>query len=77
MSVRCKLLIYIQNSGLYYTLRYTTPVTGSSPGGSVVKNPPAKIGDMGSIPGSGRAPGERNDNLLQNSCLENPMHRGP
>ena len=42
MSVRCKLLIYTQNSGLYYTLRSTTPLTGSSPGGSVVKNPPAK-----------------------------------
>ena len=33
-------------------------------------------GDMGSIPGSGRAPGEENDNLLQYSCLENPMDRG-
>ena len=30
---------------------------------------------LGSIPGTGRSPGERNDNLLQHSCLENPMHR--
>ena len=30
------------------------------PGGSVVKNPPANIGDAGSIPGSGRSPGEGN-----------------
>ena len=31
---------------------------------------------MGSIPGSGRSPGEGNSNPLQNSCLENPMGRG-
>ena len=30
------------------------------PGGSVVKNPPAKAGDIGWIPGSGRSPGEGN-----------------
>ena len=33
-------------------------------------------GDLGSIPGSGRSPGEGNDNPLQYSCLENPMDRG-
>ena len=32
--------------------------------------------DLGSIPGSGRSPGERNGNPLQYSCLENPMDRG-
>ena len=37
------------------------------PGGPVVKNPPAGAGDMGSIPGSGRSPGERNVNPLQYS----------
>ena len=31
------------------------------------------MGDLGSIPGSGRSPGEGNGNLLQYSCLENPM----
>ena len=31
---------------------------------------------MGSIPGSGRSPGEENGNPLQYSCLENPMDRG-
>ena len=46
------------------------------PGGSVVKNPPANAGNMGSIPGSGRSHGEGNDNLLQRSCLGNPMDRG-
>ena len=34
------------------------------------------VGDPGSIPGSGRFPGEGNGNLLQYSCLENPMDRG-
>ena len=44
--------------------------------GSVVKNLPAYVGDMGSIPGWGRSPGEGNGNPLQYSCLENPMGRG-
>ena len=39
-----------------------------------VKNLPAtRLGDLGSIPGSGRSPGEVNDNPLQYSCLENLM----
>ena len=46
------------------------------PGGSMVKNPPANAGDVGSIPGSRRSPGERNGNPLQHSCLGNPMDRG-
>ena len=46
------------------------------PGGSVVKNPPANAGDMGSIPGSGRSPAEGNGNPLQYSCLESSMNRG-
>ena len=43
---------------------------------SVIKNPPANAGDAGSIPGSGRCPGEGNGNLLHYSCLENSMDRG-
>ena len=49
-------------------------------GGLVVKNPPAKAGDlrdMGSIPGSERSPGEENGNPLQYSCLENPRTEEP
>ena len=34
------------------------------------------VGDLGSIPGLGRSPGEGNGNPLQYSCLENPMDRG-
>ena len=44
--------------------------------GSVVKNPPAKVGDVGSIPGLGRSPKEGNGNPPQQSCLGNPMDRG-
>ena len=46
------------------------------PGGSVVKNLPANAGDAGLISGSGRSPGGRNGNPLQDSCLGNPMERG-
>ena len=49
------------------------------PGGSVVKNLPANeedIEDVGSIPGSGRAPVEGKGNPLQYFCLENAMDKG-
>ena len=45
----------------------------------MVKNMPGNAGDMrdvGSIPGSGRSPEGGYDNMLQYSCLENPMDRG-
>ena len=41
----------------------------------LVKNSPA-IGDMDSVPGLGRSPGEGNGNPLHYSCLGNPMDRG-
>ena len=44
--------------------------------GAVIKNQSASAGDPGSIPGSGRSPGEGNGNAFQYSCLENPMDRG-
>ena len=45
------------------------------PGGSMVKNPPANARHTGSIPESGRSPGEGNGNPLQYSYLGNPMDR--
>ena len=45
----------------------------------MVKIPPANAGDIkdvGSVPGSGRPPGEGTSNPLQNFCLENSMDRG-
>ena len=46
------------------------------PGGSEVKASACNVGDLGSIPGWGRSPGEGNGNPLQYSCLENPMDGG-
>ena len=43
------------------------------PGGSDGKMSASKVGDLGSIPRSGRSPGEVNGNPLQYSCLENSM----
>ena len=50
--------------------------TTDFPGGSEVKASACNAGDPSSIPGSGRSPGEGNDNPLQYSCLGNPMDRG-
>ena len=44
--------------------------------GAEVKESARNVGDLGSIPGSGRSPGEGNGNPLQYSCLENPMDGG-
>ena len=46
------------------------------PGGSDGKVSAYNAEDPGSIPGSGRSPGEGSGNPLQYSCLENPMDRG-
>ena len=46
------------------------------PGGSEVKASACNAGDLGSIPGSGRSPGEGNGNPLQYCRLENPMDAG-
>ena len=46
------------------------------PGGSEVKASACKGGDLGSIPGLGRSPGEGNGNPLQYSCLQNPVDGG-
>ena len=50
---------------------YTT-----SPGGSDSKESVYNVGDLDSIPRSGRSPGEENGYLLQYACLENTMDRG-
>ena len=42
----------------------------------MLKSLPANAGDPGSIPESGRSPGEGNGNPFQYSCLGNPMDRG-
>ena len=51
---------------------YTPDTKLDFPGGSDSKAPAYNAGDLGSIPGLGRSPGEGNGNPLQYSCLENP-----
>ena len=46
------------------------------PGGSDGKESACNVGDLGSVPGLGRSPGEGNSCPLQSSCLENSMDRG-
>jgi len=50
--------------------------TKDFPGGSDGKASVYNVGDLGSIPGSGRSPGEGNGTPLQYYCLENPMDGG-
>jgi len=57
-------------------MQLSVPIRGF-PRGSAVKNLPANAGDTGSMPGSGRSPGEGNNNPLQYSCLGNIMDRRP
>ena len=60
---------------LSFINRLLVTITGF-PGGSEFKVSAWNAGDPGSIPGSGRSPGEGNGNPLQYSCLENSMDRG-
>ena len=59
-----------------YILSLTNPPNMGFPGGSDGKEYACSAGDLGSIPGSGRSPGEGNGNPLQYSCLENSIDRG-
>ena len=45
-------------------------------GGSDSKESACNVGDLGSVPGLGRSPGEGHSYPLQYSCLESPMDRG-
>ena len=56
---------------MYIIKRYVI-ITGSLDS----KESACNAGDPGSIPGSGRSPGEGNGNPLQHSCLENSMNKG-
>ena len=47
------------------------------PSSSAIEDPPANAGDMGSVPGWGKSPGEGNGSPLQDSCLGNPKDREP
>ena len=64
-------IIQANNYGFVFSL-----VICSLSGGSNCKESSYSAGDPGSIPGSGRSPGEEKDNPLQYSCLENSMDSG-
>ena len=57
-------------------LSFTMIIIKDFPGGSDGKASVYSTGDLGSIPGLGRSPGEGNGNPLQYYCLEIPMDRG-
>ena len=57
-------------------MMHKIPLLFDFPGGSDGKASAYNAGDPGSIPASGRSPGEGNGNPLQYSCLENPMDGG-
>ena len=63
-------------SNIYRLLIYYRLILLDFPGGSDGKVSVYNAGDLGSIPGSGRFPGEGNSNPLQYSCLENPTDGG-
>ena len=56
--------------------RLTIPVFLGFPCGSAGKESTCNTGDLGSIPGLGKSPGEGDGNPFQYSCLENPTDRG-
>ena len=67
------IFIFVQISNKIYIIAYNY---GASLVAQTVKASACNAGDQGSIPGSGRSPGEGNGNPLQHSCLENPMDGG-
>ena len=72
-------ILRLQNYCAYCFLLFGKKESWASQVVLVVKNPPAKAGDVrdtGSIPGSGRSPGVANGNPLHYSCLKNPTDRG-
>ena len=72
-----KNLLFTYDFFLSIMIIYITPFSiHDFPGGSNDKASAYNMGDQGSIPGSGRSPGEGNGNPLQHSCLENPMDGG-
>ena len=71
-------LVTEQQQGLNIFLQITKQdlLVGKLARSSVGKESACNAGDLGSFPGLGRSPGERNGHPLQCSCLENSMDRG-
>ena len=73
-----KLLLYTvtPTHNIHTSFFLSSSYFGGFPCSSVGKESAYHTGDLGSIPWSGRSPGEGNGNPLQYYCLENPMDRG-
>ena len=67
---------FMAGRGVFKYLETRLDIFRDFPGGSDSKASACNAGDLGSIPGSGRSPGEGNGHPLQYSCLENPMDGG-
>ena len=76
MSLNAELGRYFTNYVRKYIQDVHFDILMGFPGGSKGKELACNAGDLGSIPGVGRSPGEGNDNPPQCSCLGNPMDRG-
>ena len=70
------LMLFISEYACHSDYLWSVIIYGGFPSNSVGKASACNVGDLGSIPGLGRSPGEGNGNPLQDSCLENPMDRG-
>ena len=67
---------YLVNKNSFYCGRLVYGKSNHFPGSSDGKASACNAGDLGSIPGLGRSPGEGNGNPFQYSCLENSMDGG-
>ena len=71
-----RMVLFLKKARFSHSLKFLVAGINSFPGGSDGKESVHYVEDPGSIPASGRSPGERNGNSLQYSCLGNPMDRG-
>ena len=70
------ILVTVQCTGHFKIFKDNFQIQNGFPGGSNGKESAYNAGDLGSVLGLGRSPGEGNGNLLQYSCLENSLNRG-
>ena len=71
-----KLHLKLARQDTGYPVKVELHIHKGFPGGSDGKDSACNAGELGSIPGLGRSPGEGNGNPVQCSCLENSMDRG-
>ena len=75
-SIKISNIVHVGKKKIFEKIFPESSTKASFPGGSDGKESACNAGDLGSIPGLGRSPGEGNGNPLQYSSLENSMDRG-